>query len=69
MTESIEFFFDPRCPWCYQTARWAMRLEDRRVVDLKWSVFCLELQNFERPHQDFDPTRSKSALMTWAMRG
>jgi protein-disulfide isomerase-like protein with CxxC motif len=60
VTESIEFSFDPRCPWCYQTARWVLRLEELEAVRLTWSVFSLELQNFKGTAQEFDPARSKS---------
>lgn len=61
MTESVEFSFDPRCPWCYQTSRWALRLQELGVVELSWAVFCLELNNFEGEDMDFDPSTSKSA--------
>jgi hypothetical protein len=61
VTESVEFSFDPRCPWCYQTARWAQRLEELEALDLSWSVFCLELHNFAGECKDFDPIASKSA--------
>lgn len=42
MTERVCFFFDPICPWCYQTSRWARRLEELGVVELDWGVFSLE---------------------------
>jgi len=61
VTESIHFSFDPRCPWCYQTSRWALRLEALHAVELHWSVFCLELNRFTGEHETFDPDRSKSA--------
>lgn len=61
MREVIQFSFDPRCPWCYQTSRWALRLEALGRVELRWGVFCLELNNFEGPHEEFDPVPSKSA--------
>ena len=61
MTESIDVLFDPRCPWCFQTARWVLRLEEMGVVELKWLVFCLELKNFDHPNEEFDPATSKSA--------
>jgi hypothetical protein len=60
MTESVGLSFDPRCPWCYQTARWALRLEELGALDLSWSVFCLELHNFEGDRDDFEPAKSKS---------
>lgn len=61
MKEVIQFSFDPRCPWCYQTSRWALRLEELGHVELRWGVFCLELNNFEGPHEEFDPVPSTSA--------
>ena len=61
MKETIQFHFDPRCPWCYQTSRWALRLEELGRIELHWGVFCLELNHFEGPHDDFDPEESKSA--------
>ena len=61
MKEEIQFYFDPRCPWCYQTSRWALRLEELGRIELRWGVFCLELNHFDGPHDDFDPGGSKSA--------
>jgi predicted DsbA family dithiol-disulfide isomerase len=43
--EKIRFHFDPRCPWCYQTARLAWRLEDLGEVSVNWAFFCLEVVN------------------------
>lgn len=43
--EEIRFHFDPRCPWCYQTSRWALRLEELGEVTIDWAVFSLEIAN------------------------
>lgn len=43
--EHIRFHFDPRCPWCYQTSRWARRLEALGEVQIDWAVFSLEVVN------------------------
>jgi len=45
MAESIRFYFDPLCPWCYQTSRWARRLGELGVVDVEWRVFSLAIIN------------------------
>ncbi len=45
MVEQVCFSFDPICPWCYQTSRWARRLEQLGVIELDWRLFSLELQN------------------------
>jgi predicted DsbA family dithiol-disulfide isomerase len=43
--DRVIFYFDPRCPWCYQTARWVRRLAEIGEVDLDWRVFSLEVVN------------------------
>ncbi len=45
MAEKIRFYFDPLCPWCYQTSRWARRLDELGVVDVDWRVFSLAIVN------------------------
>jgi 2-hydroxychromene-2-carboxylate isomerase len=45
MAEEIRFYFDPLCPWCYQTSRWARRLAELGVVDVDWRVFSLAIVN------------------------
>lgn len=42
---SVRFHFDPRCPWCYQTSRWARRLEELGEIEVDWAVFSLEVVN------------------------
>jgi predicted DsbA family dithiol-disulfide isomerase len=50
--EKIRFHFDPRCPWCYQTARWARRLEELGEFSIDWALFSLEVVNRA---EDVDP--------------
>src|SRR3954451_2475617 len=45
--EKVKFHFDPRCPWCYQTSRWAKRLEALGEIELDWGLFSLEVVNLE----------------------
>jgi predicted DsbA family dithiol-disulfide isomerase len=45
MAEQIRFYFDPLCPWCYQTSRWARRLDELGVVEVEWRVFSLAIVN------------------------
>jgi len=52
--DRVKFHFDPRCPWCYQTSRWANRLEELGEIELDWGVFSLEVANLpdgEDPRQ------------------
>jgi predicted DsbA family dithiol-disulfide isomerase len=45
VTDRAWLYVDPYCPWCFQTARWARRLEELDVVELSWRFFSLEIQN------------------------
>jgi predicted DsbA family dithiol-disulfide isomerase len=45
MPDSVRFCFDPRCPWCYQTSRWARRLEELGELTVTWAVFSLTIAN------------------------
>lgn len=63
--DQVRLHFDPLCPWCYQTSRWARRLEELGEIDLDWGVFSLEIVNAK---DDIDPatmeTRAGPALRT-----
>lgn len=66
MAEQVRFHFDPICPWCYQTSRWARRLEELGVLELDWGLFSLELQNAgsEREELAAIHTRAERGLRT-----
>ena len=67
MSEPIQFSLDPRCPWCWQTSKWVRQLEAAGTVEVRWGTFSLELQNFDKPLDEFDGARSVSgpALRTF----
>ncbi len=62
MAEPVQLYFDPICPWCYQTSRWAWRLEELGVLELEWGLFSLELQNAGREHLELARAHARSAL-------
>ncbi len=41
----IEFFFDPMCPWAYQTSVWIRRVREQRGLEITWRFFSLEEVN------------------------
>jgi predicted DsbA family dithiol-disulfide isomerase len=45
--DAVRFHFDPICPWCYQTSRWAKRVEQLGEIELDWGLFSLEVVNLE----------------------
>jgi predicted DsbA family dithiol-disulfide isomerase len=63
VTTRAWLYVDPYCPWCFQTARWARRLEQLGVVELSWRFFSLEIQNWGDDQFDIGAcTRSVPAL-------
>src|ERR1700722_7635711 len=64
MAESIRFYFDPLCPWCYQTSRWVRRLDELGVVDVEWRVFSLAIVNGGDEGRAAADTGSAPALRT-----
>ena len=47
MSDRIAFYFDPMCPYAYQTAEWIRSVRDRVDVDVEWRLFSLEEVNLE----------------------
>ena len=62
MTEAVRFHFDPLCPWCYQTSRWARRLAELGEISLDWGVFSLEIVNADDDSVVRDTGRAAPAL-------
>lgn len=42
---SIEFYFDPTCPFCWITSRWLLQVSAKRQIDITWRQFSLALKN------------------------
>jgi hypothetical protein len=63
--DKVRFHFDPICPWCYQTSRWAKRLEELGEISLDWGLFSLEVVNLKEGEDPREiETRSGPALRT-----
>jgi 2-hydroxychromene-2-carboxylate isomerase len=45
VSEQISFYFDPMCPWAYQTSRWIRNVRDAVDLDVTWRFFSLEEVN------------------------
>lgn len=41
MTEKVNFWFDPTCPWTWITSRWLVEVSQLRDLDITWRPFSL----------------------------
>ena len=45
MPEPLTFYFDPMCPYAYQTSVWIREVRRQRELDITWKFFSLEEVN------------------------
>ncbi len=42
---SVDFFFDPGCPWTWATSRWLVEATGRRSIEVAWRSLSLAVLN------------------------
>lgn len=62
MAEDLRFYFDPLCPWCYQTSRWLRHLAALGHVNLSWGLFSLQAQKSDDPAEQRGRLRSRTSF-------
>lgn len=47
---TVDFYFDPGCPWTWMTSRWAVEAAEARGVEIQWRTYSLKVKNADNPN-------------------
>jgi protein-disulfide isomerase-like protein with CxxC motif len=62
---SVDFWFDPVCPWTWLTSRWMLEVQKIRPVEITWHVMSLAILNEGRLDQ-LGPANRELMAQAWA---
>jgi 2-hydroxychromene-2-carboxylate isomerase len=43
--ETVDFYWDPVCPWCWITSRWMVDVSEQKHIRINWKLFSLKKIN------------------------
>ncbi|MDD7964026.1 mycothiol-dependent nitroreductase Rv2466c family protein [Actinomycetospora lemnae] len=52
MSDRLEFFFDPICPFCWVTSRWVVEVARQRPLEVTWRPVSLAILNEEISYEE-----------------
>lgn len=62
MSERVDFWFDPICPFAYATSLWIREVEQVRDIEVQWNVMSLGVLNEEK---NPSPAEDEEVLARW----
>ena len=62
MPQTVDFWFDPLCPWAWMTSRWIDEVALQRPVEVRWHVMSLSVVNEGR---DLEPSYRDLMDRSW----
>ena len=68
MTDSVDFWFDPSCPWAWMTSRWVDDVARQRDLDVTWHVMSLAVLNEDKDVSDEYKAFFPRALLSWVCK-
>ena len=64
--ETVQFWFDPVCPWAWLTSRWMLEVEKVRPVTVDWRVMSLAYLNLtQHEGKDLSPDYIERMGKAW----
>ncbi|GII91680.1 mycothiol-dependent nitroreductase Rv2466c family protein [Sinosporangium siamense] len=51
-TTQVDFWFDPACPWAWQTSRWVREVQKVRPISVRWHLMSLTVLNEDKDIPD-----------------
>lgn len=60
--QTVEFYFDPICPWAWRTSLWIREVRNVRPVAVNWRFLSLELINTRREGGEVRETHRMSRV-------
>jgi predicted DsbA family dithiol-disulfide isomerase len=46
--DTVDFYWDPVCPWCWITSRWMIDVGRQKQIQVNWKLFSLKKINEDR---------------------